>query len=267
MYSNKKRRWLEINKRKNKGQVTIFIIIAILIVGAAVLFFFVIPRAEVTTEFDEKNPYAFIQVCLEDKIEDTIETISLQGGSLEPEHYIIHEGEAVEYLCYTNEYYRNCVMQQPLLKQHIESEIENEIKEDVISCFNALEESYKEKSYNVNIGPGITTVELLPKRVVASFDYVLTVSKAQTDRYDSFSVVLNNNLYELVGITNSILELEALYGEAETTLYMNYYHDLKVEQSKKSDRSTVYILTDINNGKKFLFALRSGVLPPGYRTS
>ena len=266
MYSNKKRGWSEINKRK-KGQVTIFIIIAMIIVGLAVLFFFIIPRGEITTEFDEKNPYAFIKTCIEDKIEDTVEIISLQGGSIAPEHYIIHKDEKVEYLCYTNEYYRNCVMQQPLLKQHIESEIENEIRGDVVGCFNALRTSYEEKNYNVNIGPGITTVELLPKRIVTNFNYVLTVSKAQTDRYDSFSVVLNNNLYELVGITNSILDFETRYGEAETSLYMNYYHDLGVNKSKKSDGSTVYTLKDINNEKKFQFALRSGALPPGYRTS
>ena len=264
MYKNEKR---GESKIKNKGQVTIFIIIAILVVGVAVLFWFVIPQAEVTTVFDEKNPSAFIQTCLEDKIEDTVEIVSLQGGSLEPEHYVVHQDETVEYLCYTNEYYRACVMQQPLLKQHIESEIESEIKKDVISCFNALKESYEEKNYNVNLEPGKTTVELLPKRIVTSFDYVLTVSKTQTDRYDFFSVVLNNNLYELVGITNSILESEALYGEAETTLYMNYYQDLKVEKLKKSDGSTVYVLTDRNNEKKFQFASRSMALPPGYRTS
>lgn len=254
-------------KIKNKGQVTIFIIIAILIVGLAVLFYFVIPKAETTTVFDEKNPSAFIQACLEDKIKDTVEIVSLQGGSLEPEHYVVHQDETVEYLCYTNEYYRACVMQQPLLKQHIESEIKSDIESVVRDCFNALKESYEEKNYNVNLEPGITNVELLPKRVVTSFDYALTVSKAQTDRYDSFSVVLNNNLYELVGITNSILESETLYGEAETTLYMNYYHDLKVEKLKKSDGSTVYILTDRNIGNKFQFASRSMVLPPGYRTS
>lgn len=261
MYSNEKSRWLEVNK-KNKGQVTIFIIIAILIVGLAVLFYFIIPQTKSTTEFNEKNPSGFIQACLEDKIEDTIEIISLQGGSMAPEHYFTYNNTNIEYLCYTNEDFRGCVIQQPLLKQQIESEIEDEIRGDVVSCFNALEESYKEKSYNVNLESGITNVELLPKRVVASFDYVLTVSKAQTDRYDSFSVVLNNNLYELVGITNSILGVESEGVEAETTFYMNNYHDLQVEKEKKSDRSTVYILTDINNGKKFQFALRSGALPP-----
>lgn len=263
MYSNEKRRWLLINKR-NKGQVTIFIIIAIIIVGLAVLFLFIIPRAEVTTVFDEKNPNSFIQTCLEDKIKDTVETVSLQGGSLEPEHYIIHEGETVEYLCYTNEYYRNCVMQQPLLKQHIESEIEDEIKEDVRSCFNALKESYEEKNYIVDLELGITNVELLPKRVVASFDYVLTVSKAQTDRYDSFSVVLNNNLYELTSIANSIVEWEATVGEAYPTDYMTFYPDLKVEKNLRDDGTKIYVLTDRNTENKFQFASRSLVFPPGH---
>jgi len=263
MYSNEKRRWLLINKR-NKGQVTIFIIIAIIIVGLAVLFLFIIPESDITTVFDEKNPNAFIQTCLEDKIIDTIEIVSLQGGSLEPEHHIVHQNETVEYLCYTNEYYRNCVMQQPLLKQHIESEIKSDIEGVVRDCFNALKESYEEKNYNVDLVSGITNVELLPKRVVTSFDYVLTVSRAQTDRYDSFSVVLNNNLYELISIANSIIEWEAVLGDADPRIYMAFYPDLKVEKNLRDDGTKIYVLTDRNIGNKFQFASRSLVFPPGH---
>ncbi len=264
MYRNEKRRWLEINKRKNKGQVTIFIIIAILIVGLAILFYFIIPGAEVTTVFDEKNPNAFIQTCLEDKIIDTIEIVSLQGGSIAPEHYFIYNNINIEYLCYTNENYETCVVQRPLLKQHIESEIENEIREDVVTCFNALKESYEEKNYNVNLGSGITNVELLPKRVVASFNYVLTVSRAQTDRYDSFSVILNNNLYELTSIANSIIEWETVLGDVDPRTYMTFYPDLKVEKNLRDDGTKIYVLTDRNIGNKFQFASRSLVFPPGH---
>ncbi len=262
MYRNEKR---GESKIKNKGQVTIFIIIAILIVGLAVLFYFVIPRAEVTTVFDEKNPSAFIQACLEDKIKDTVEIISLQGGSIAPEHYFIYNDINIEYLCYTNQNHELCIVQRPLLKQHIESEIENEIKEDVVTCFNALKESYEEKNYNVNLGSGITNVELLPKRVIASFNYVLTVSRAQTDRYDSFSVVLNNNLYELISITNSIIEWEAVEGEADPRTYMALYNDfLIVERNHRDDGTNIYVLTDKNIGNKFQFASRSLVFPPGH---
>jgi len=77
-------------------------------------------------------------------------------------------------------------------------------------------------------------------------------------------VILNNNLYELVSIVNSILNWEARYGDSETTIYMNYYHDLKVEKKKQSDGSTIYILTDRNTLDKFQFASRSVAWPPGY---
>lgn len=253
MYSNEKR-----------GQVTIFIIIAIVIVGLAVLIYLLIPKAETTAVFDEKNPNAFIQTCLEDKIEDTAETVSLQGGSLAPEHYFTYNNINIQYLCYTNENYETCIIQQPLLKQHIESEIENEIIKDVVNCFNALEESYVEKNYNVEIEPGKTTLELLPKRVVASFDYILSVSKDQTDRYDSFSVILNNNLYELISIANSIIEWESTLGDVDPRTYMAFYPDLRVEKNLRDDGTKIYVLTDKNTGSKFQFASRSLVFPPGH---
>ena len=251
---------------KKRGQVTIFIIIAVLVVGIGVLIYMLSPGIKTTITGEAKSPEQFIQTCLEEDIENSVEVLSLQGGSLEPEHYIINQGETVEYLCYTNEYYRSCVIQQPLLKQHIESEIKGDIDGVVRNCFNALKENYVGSGYSVDLREGSTKVELLPKRIVTSFTHVLVLTKGETETHNSFNVILNNNLYELVGITNSILESEALYGEAETTLYMNYYQDLKVEKLKKSDGTTVYILTDRNNDKKFQFASRSMALPPGYRT-
>lgn len=265
-FVDKKKRQIFLIKNR-QGQVTIFIIIAVLVVAIGVLIYMLSPgiRTGITTE--TKNPEQFIQTCLEEDIENSVEILSLQGGSIEPEHYILHQDDQIEYLCYTGEYYRTCVMQQPLLKQHIESEIESDIGNVVRDCFNALRENYVNSGYSVDLREGSTKVELLPKRIATDFTHVLTLMKGETEIHDSFNVILNNNLYELVSITNSILEAEALYGEAETTLYMNYYPDLKVEKLKKSDGSTVYILTDRNNGKKFQFATRSIALPPGYRTS
>jgi hypothetical protein len=261
MYRNEKR---GESKIKNKGQVTIFIIIAILIVGLAILFYFVIPRAEITTVFDEKNPNAFIQACLEDKIKDTVEIVSLQGGSIAPEHYFTYNNTNIEYLCYTSEYYITCSIQRPFLIEHIESEIEDEIKEDVRSCFNALKESYEKKNYNVELRDGITNVELLPKRVVTSFNYVLTVSKDQTDRYDSFSVVLNNNLYELVSISNDMIDWEATHGDFDTLYYMALFSNIKIEKYKQLDGTIIYIVINRDTGNKFQFASRSVAWPPGY---
>jgi len=249
---------------KKSGQVTIFIIIGILIVVMGILVYLFYPQIKSTLGFEADNPSAFIQECLEEEIENNLETLSLQGGSLEPEHYIMYDNEKVEYLCYTGEYYKTCVMQQPMLKSHIESEIKEGIEERVTECFDNLKEIYIGKNYVVKLEEGEMNIELLPKRVVATFNHVLTLTKGDSKQYESFRVVVNNNLYELVSITNSILNWEARYGDAETTIYMNYYHDLKVEKKKQSDGSTVYILTDRNTENKFQFASRSVAWPPGY---
>jgi hypothetical protein len=250
---------------KNKGgQVTIFIILAIVIIVLGILVYMYFPQIKTTLGLGPKNPKSFIQACIEEKIEESVETLSLQGGSINPEHFILYDNEKIEYLCYTNEYYKTCVMQRPLLKAHIENEIKDEIKEEVKECFNSLKESYQKKGYSVDMKEGGTSIELLPKRIVSTFDYSLTLTKGESEKYESFKVVLNNNLYELTSIASSILNWEARYGDAETTIYMNYYHDLKVEKKKQSDGTTIYILTDRNNENKFQFASRSVAWPPGF---
>ena len=253
-------------EKEKRGQVTIFIIIAIVIVVIALLIYSFYPQIKTSLGFGEESPEGFIQSCLGDEIETNVEKLSAQGGSLEPEHYMMYDNEKIEYLCYTNEYYKTCVMQQPMLKQHIESEIENEIKEEVTACFNSLRESYQKKGYDVSMNTGETDVELLPKKIVITFNYPLTLTKEDTKQYESFSVIVNNNLYELVSIANSILNYEVTYGDSEVTTYMDYYHHLKVEKKKQSDGTKIYILTDRNTEDKFQFATRSLAWPPGYGT-
>ncbi len=222
------------------------------------------PQIKAGLGLEEKNPQAFIQNCIEEKIKESVTNLSLQGGSLSPENYILYDNAKIEYLCYTNEYYKTCVVQQPMLKKHIESEIKNEIEEEVEMCFDSMKESFQKRGYDVNLKKGAEDVELLPGKVITTFNYSLTLTKGEVEQYDSFTIVLNNNIYELISIANSIIEWEAKYGDAETTTYMNYYHNLKVEKQKQSDGTTIYIITDRNTENKFQFASRSVAWPPGY---
>ena len=251
---------------EKKGQVTIFIIIAVLLVAMVILFF--IFRDSLPSEIGgtkkQANPSAFIQGCLENEIKTIVDKLALQGGSINPKHYILYQGERIEYLCYTNEYYKPCVMQQPLLDSHVEKEIKNAIQAETRNCFNSMKDAYEKQNYNVDLSPGDITVELLPKRIITKFDYNLVLTKDSSKRYDSFSVILNNNLYELVSITSSILNSEAKYGDTETTFYMDIYRNLKIEKQKQTEGSTIYILTNTDNGEKFQFASRSIAWPPGF---
>ena len=91
------------------------------------------------------------------------------------------------------------------------------------------------------------------------------MTKENSDRYDSFNVALDNNLYELVSIANSILDWEVTYGDSDTTIYMDLYPDLKVDKRYLGDGTKIYIVEGREDESKFQFASRSLVLSPaGY---
>jgi len=247
-----------------RGQVTIFIIIAIIIIALGALIYLVYPQIKSAIKAEYKNPGAFIQDCIEDEIEENVEKLSLQGGSIDPEHYFTYNDINIEYLCYTNQNHDTCIIQQPLLKSHIESEIKNAIEDKAEACFQDLKESYEDRGYDVNLRAGETIVELLPERIVTTFTHQLTLTKGESEQYDIFRVVLDNNLYELVSIANSIIEWEATYGDADPRIYMTYYHDLKVEKNLRDDGTKIYVLTNRDKGNKFQFVSRSLVFTPGH---
>jgi len=62
----------------------------------------------------------------------------------------------------------------------------------------------------------------------------------------------------------SIVDYEATYGDSETTLYMKYNPELKVDKIKLNEGSKIYRLTNTVTNENFTFASRSLVWPPGY---
>ena len=131
-----------------KGQITIFIIIAVVIIAAGVVIYLFWPKIQ-TTFVQSSDPESFIEDCLNAELKKNVELISKQGGLLNPVSYVMYNNDKVEYLCYTSEYYLTCYMQRPLLKQNIEDEIKISIKNKVDDCFNQLENDFQSKGMTV----------------------------------------------------------------------------------------------------------------------
>lgn len=232
------------------------------IVALAVIVYFVYPKIKTTTT--TTNPNDYIQQCIEKDIETNSQKIAMQGGSFNPQNYHTYNDEKIEYICYTNEYYKPCVMQHPFLKQYIETEIQNSIQEQTKSCFDSLEQNYKNQGYDVSLNRQNYSVELLPNKIISTFNYELTLTKDSSNKYENFKVAVDNNLFELSAIADSIIKSEAQYGDSEITAYMTYYPWLKIEKRLRDDGAKIYILTDRDTEDKFEFAVRSVVWPPGY---
>ena len=255
--------------KNHRGQITIFVILGLIIVGAAVLVYFLYPQIKSTFN-GPMDPQGFIQSCVENKIKDTVTQLELHGGSMNPSFYYQYYNDNlkkpyhVAYLCYINEYLQPCIVQQPLLQGYMENVIKQEINSTVSSCFSDLEKSYKSRGYSETLQKGSTVVDILPERIVVTFNNKFTITKGETQSYDKFNVLVNNNLYELSAIANSILNWEVSYGDAPVQAYMSNYHNLIVEKKEQSDGTKVYIITDKDTNEIFQFASRSFAWPPGY---
>lgn len=251
-----------IDKNRKRGQVTIFIIIAIVII-AIVLVVVLYPRiGPIIT--GEINPETYLQTCIEERLRESVDIVMMQGGSMTPENYILYDGNKVEYLCYTNEDYQTCIMQQPLLLQHVEDEIKSEVDSKLKQCATSLEQELKAKGYSVSAQTPEFTLDIVPDKMVVIIDYQLTASKDGTLAYNQFVFSYESELYDLIMIAASILNFEAHYGDAETTTYMAAYPDISVEKYKQSDSSTVYIISHRETEEEFYFASRSLIWPAGY---
>ncbi len=255
-----KKRGLTAPPKSIKGvraQVTIFIIIGILLVSAILTYFLWAKPTFIT----EKSGSLGLENCVEDALEQGIEQLGPTAGFIEPEFTYMHQGEEVQYLCYTSEYYIPCTIQKSLLVKHFEDQLNNLLFEKINTCYansisSLVSQGYEvipgEVTYNTKLDIGTAKIELeAPTKVGSS-------------KFERFIVELNSPIYELITITTSILKLEAKYGNSDTDYFAILYPDYIVEKSEQGEGTKIYTITSKIFQNKFKFASRSLVFPPGF---
>lgn len=257
---------INIQKRGNMiinkhSQVTIFIILAIVLVAVLIIIFY--PRIS-KVYFAPKSPSNFIQDCMKPYIDETIAILMKQGGSLNPANILLYQDNKIEYLCYTSEYYKTCIMQQAMLKQHFEEELVSGLTGKAEQCIKLLAEDYQSRGYEAVTRKSNLSASIIPGSVRLELNPALTLKKETSQSYDKFEVIKSSQIYDLLMIAESILNWEARYGDSVPESYMQYYPDLKVEKLKQSDGSKIYILTNRITNERFTFASRSLSWPAGY---
>jgi len=248
-----------------RGQVAIFVIVAIVIVVAGILVYFLVPgvRSAISGEI---VPSDFFRSCVDDSLQENIQLLASQGGYANPEGYILHNGNRVKYLCYTSQYYFPCKVQQPLVKRNFEMELEKVLDDEAGRCVGELREEYEGRGFDVRGGEDVAiNVEIAPDKIIVSTETSITASRDETTiNFRSIRFEEESQMYDLVLISTSIVDLEATYGDIETNLYYDYYPNIVIEKNKLSDGTTVYGVEDVTTGEKFNFASRSLAWPGGY---
>ena len=244
-----------------KSQVSIFIIISLIILVILILLF--INRKQFDTIFDSSPGIEQFKDCVETSLSEGVMIIETQGGSINPENYYLYNGTKVEYLCYTEENYAGCVMQKPLLKQDIESELREYMNPRVRNCLTSFEYSLTNEGYDFSASEPNLTIEIVPQNILLTVSSDLTIEKDIASSYKDIKIDYTSELYKLIMIASSISNWEARFGYSEPMNYMIYDHNLIVEKKARDEGTRVYIISDKISNERFMFASRSRVIPIG----
>jgi len=250
-----------LNKR---GQLTIFIIVAVVILSVILVLLFY-PKIKVAISGD-LNPDSYLAKCIEPAIKPKLDLMAKQGGYLNPEGFLFYQNTRIKYLCYTPEFYKVCQVQQPMIKAHVEQELTKVVADKAKICMDNLKKEYESRGYSVMVGKSDYKVEMVPGKIRINFEMPMSITKETTQTYKEFNADLNSQMYDLLMIAQSIVEFESTLGDSETLIYMQYYPDLRVDKTKLSDGTKVYKLTNVVTKESFTFASRSLSWPPGYGT-
>ena len=246
-----------------KGQVAIFVIIALVIVTVvlAVMFY---PQLRSYVAPSEISPTKYLQDCVEPQVYDALALLSKQGGYQNPEGYITYKDTKIKYLCYINGYYKPCIIQQPMIITHFGVELANILKPKAEKCVASLKTEFEKRGYQVKAEKVSAVSEMQEGRILIEFNTPMSVTKETTRIFDKFDVSIPSEMYNLLSISTSIVDYEATYGDSETTAYMQYYPDLKIEKLRLEDGVKIYRLSNVITNESFQFATRSLVWPAGY---
>jgi len=244
--------------------MTIWVIIALVIVGAIILVYS-FTREEVRLEIREEiSPQGFVEDCARDATRDVVDVILPQGGFVSPENYKIYNDKPVAYLCLNNANYYPCINQHPLFLSEVRDEIEKNITSKVDACFLKMKSRMKDRGADVSLGGMDVEVELIPSEIRIGVDRDVTITRQEeTQTLKEMNFRIDSPVYELINVAMEIANSEAKFCYFEHVGYMIAYPEFKIEKHVMSDETKIYTIVDKKTGKELSIAIRSCVIPPG----
>lgn len=247
-------------QQNKKGQVTIFIFLAILIVGAILAYIFYLEP----TFISQNSANLKIESCISDLLEDNLQELGNTAGLINPTFTYKYNGENITYLCYTNENYKTCTVQNPFPEKTFEDNLAKLTQEQISFCYSDSLEDLRKKGYDVPDQVPEFQLELQPGKIITSFEGGVTITKEASQTIGELKVETASQIYDQLMIATSILQQEVQFGDSDVTYIMQLYPQYTIDKLKQGDGTTVYIITDKQTKFKYQFASKSLPWPPGY---
>ena len=242
-----------------KAQVTIFIIIAIIIVAAVAMFFLIrLEKVPFIPGKPETNPRAFISNCIEDQMRENINKVISQGGFIEPKNYHMFSNFRVAYLCYNSGSFEPCINQHPMFLSEISNELKDNIILNIENCFIDFEESLDKQGYEIELGNNMeVNTSLGPENIYLDIIRDITITRSgETTTFRDMKLSYKSSLYELASVANQIANGEAKFCYFEYLGYMILHPEYLIQLKRMSDSTKIYSIKDKKTQEEMNIAIR-----------
>ena len=224
------------SRKRSRGQITLFIIVAIVLVAGISMLFVLRGKKETspsTGEIELSNVKNELIRCVEENIkQEAIPRLAEQGTFLDPPPSITldwtpdpyannPEYYNIGYICYTSEFDHGCFIQREA-KTGMEQDLSYYVKKKFIQCFDLIKQGQdftltreEEPQTNVNLTAG---------KIKVSIKCKVTAEKQKTRlSWNDFSFDLASNLAEYAEIINLIAQKESTINQL--TNQWDWLHD------------------------------------------
>jgi len=170
-------------------------------------------------------------------------------------------GKKIGYLCFVSQPYTACVNQAPFLKGSMENKIANVVEQEAEKCISKILRELQSQGYEVKSGESRATAEIKFGKLNVVLNYPLEARKG--DLSFKVSTLQNEKISDyflLLDLANKIVNSEIEINDFDDLSYMLQHSDIKIEKWK-GDQDKIYILTSLETGEKFTFALRNYYQP------
>jgi hypothetical protein len=224
----------------SKGQITIFIIIAILVVAVIVLFFIFRDKLTVkgnSSEVIVSPIYTKALYCLDSTTQEGIKYIALQGGynKIPVENSLIYFADEVP------DYYISGKKSMPSMER-VERELGNYIQENLDSCINLS--NFEEQGFYITKGNLTVSTVVSENKISINAIYPLSIKKGEeTSVLREFDTSINSNFKELYSASEEVLNL---YYEKPGLLCLTCLdtvskkYDLEVKATPLADKNVIW---------------------------
>ncbi|MBS3071690.1 hypothetical protein J4408_01730 [Candidatus Pacearchaeota archaeon] len=253
-----------IRKINKKGQVMIYVIIAIVLAGSLLLFFFLDREPRTTIDERESNPQSYIEKCVRKHVDDAVNIILPQGGFLEPTNFRLYNNIKVDYLCQNKGNYASCINQHPMLLNEIENDLIPYLNPKIEQCFSELRTELEKRNADIELTNQEIDLDFAFNRVYLKVNRKMTIrERGNTQIIDGFDVQIISPLYDLVNVAVEIANQEAKYCYFEYVGYQVLYPNFDIRKFAFSEGTKIYTIKDKYSDKEMNIAIRSCAIPPG----